>query len=71
VAPYRIVLLAPNGDVKDERMIEAAHDDAAIDHTGWLDHPHAIDVWQDDRHVARFPPWSPPEPIPPDGQRGR
>jgi len=62
MAPYRIVLLSPDDAVHEERMIECAHDDEAIDHTGWLDHPHAIDLWQEDRHVARFPPSAQPAP---------
>lgn len=61
--PYRIVLLSPGEAVHEERMIECAHDDDAIDFAGQLDHPHAIDIWQHDRHVARFSPWSPPPPF--------
>jgi hypothetical protein len=41
-------------------VIECAHDDAAIDHAGALDHPHEIEVWQGERRVTRFPPWPPP-----------
>jgi hypothetical protein len=70
VAPYRIVLLSPDDTAYEERMIECAHDDEAIDRTGRLDHPHAIDVWQQDRHVARFPPWR-PLPIAPGGRQRR
>lgn len=70
MAPYRIVLLSPDETAREERIIECAHDDEAIDKAGWLDHPHAIDVWQQDRHVARFPPsWRPP--LPPGGRLRR
>jgi hypothetical protein len=60
MAPYRIALLAGDGTVHDERVIECAYDDEVIDHVGRSDHPHEIDVWQGQRHVARFPPWPPP-----------
>lgn len=63
MAPYRIVLLTPDEAVREERLIECAHDDEAIEYTGWIDHPHAIDLWQQDRHVVRFPPWPPQAPF--------
>lgn len=68
VAPYRIVLLSPDDAPREERMIECEHDDVAIDQVGWVDHPHAIDLWQQDRHVVRFPPWPPPSPFLPRGR---
>jgi hypothetical protein len=61
MAPYRVVLLTPEEALAEERLIECAHDDEAIDQAGRIDHPHAIDLWQHDRHVARFPPWPTPE----------
>jgi hypothetical protein len=57
MAPYRIALLTPEGAVHEERVIECADDDEAIERTGRLDHPHEIDVWQGERDVARFPSW--------------
>ena len=56
MAPYRIELRDEYGDVHDERTVLFPHDDAAIDHAGQLHHRHEINVWQEDRHVARFPP---------------
>ena len=57
MAPYRVNLLAPDGSVHEARVIVCAHDDEAIDRVGEIDHPHEIDIWQGDRHVARFPTW--------------
>ncbi len=37
--------------------MDCAHDDEAIDRAGELEHPLEIDIWQQDRHVARFPAW--------------
>ncbi len=68
MAPYRILLWSPDDATHEERMIECAHADEAIDRTGWLDHPHAIDLWQEDRHVARFPPSLRPGPWTPGGR---
>lgn len=62
MAPYRIVKLSAEEAALEEHMIECAHDDDAIDQVGWIDHPHAIDLWQGDRHIARFPPWPPESP---------
>ena len=56
MSPYRITLLDTDGDVQDEHLFDLEHDDAAIDHAGRFIHPHAIEVWQGERHVARFPP---------------
>ena len=53
MAPYRIVLLSPDETANEERTIECAHDDEAIDAAGWLDHPHAIEVWQQARRPRR------------------
>lgn len=58
--PYRIRLLDERGEPVREHALEFDHDDDAIDHAGALKHPHAIDLWQGERHVARFPPWSSP-----------
>lgn len=60
MAPYRITLLDREGSEVAEHRLEFNDDDAAIDHAGGIAHPHAIDLWQGDRHVARFPPWSGP-----------
>jgi len=56
MAPYRITLYDAQGGVHGELVMDFEHDDAAIDRIGDLEHPHAMDVWQEDRHVARFPP---------------
>jgi hypothetical protein len=53
--PYRIILLTRNGAPLEERQLDFEHDDAAIDHLGDLAHPHEIDLWHGDRHVARRP----------------
>ena len=56
MAPYRITLLNTDGDVQDEHLIDLVHDDAAIDRADAFAHPHAIEVWQGERHVVTFPP---------------
>ncbi len=53
--PYRIILLTRNGAPLEERQLHFEHDDAAIDHLGDLAHPHEMDLWHGDRHVARCP----------------
>jgi hypothetical protein len=40
-------------------VLDFEHDDAAIDHAGWLDHPHEIQVWESERLVAHFPSETP------------
>jgi hypothetical protein len=55
VAPYTIDLYDERGNLRERRTLYLAHDDAAIDRAGWLDHPHEINVWQGDRLVAQFP----------------
>jgi hypothetical protein len=60
VAPYRIHLLGKDGSIAGEHVVECWDDDQAIDLAGKSDHPHEMLVWQDDRLVARFPPWKPP-----------
>jgi hypothetical protein len=54
---YTIDLLRHDGSIQETRIALFEHDDAAIDHIGGIDHPHAIDVWQGERHVALFPAW--------------
>ena len=56
---YRINLLALDGGIRETTVIECNGDDQAIDLAGASGHPHAIDVWEHDRHVIRFPPWPP------------
>jgi hypothetical protein len=56
VSPYRIELLSETGELREVRTEMHPHDDAAIDRAGRIGHPHEINVWQGDRHVARFPP---------------
>ncbi len=58
---YRVSLLAADGSVHREQMIDCASDDEAIDRVGEFDYPHVIDLWQGNRHVARFPPWRGPK----------
>ena len=60
---YTIDLLRHDGSIQETRIALFEHDDAAIDHVGGIDHPHAIDVSQGERHVARFPPWPLPPPL--------
>jgi hypothetical protein len=59
MVPYRIDLHDKDGAVIEVRRMLCAHDDEAIDRTGWIDHPHAMKLWQGDRLVAHFPPWEP------------
>lgn len=54
--PFLIQLVNPDGSIKEEISVDFEHDDAAIEHAGWIDHPHGIDVFEHDRLVARFPP---------------
>jgi hypothetical protein len=53
---YAITLLDENDLVREERMVEFEHDDAAIDYAGSIDHPHAIHVREGDRLVVKFAP---------------
>jgi hypothetical protein len=55
MAPYRIELHDQAGAVVAEQNRLFEHDDAAIDHAGRIDHPHAMKVWQGERLVAHFP----------------
>ena len=56
LARYLIRLLNARGE--RHAMLEREHqsDDEAIDPAGFLDHPHALEVWDGERLVARFPP---------------
>jgi hypothetical protein len=56
LSPYRIELHDERGDVGEIVAEFFADDDAAIDHAGRLAHRYEINVWQEDRRVARFPP---------------
>jgi len=56
MAPYRIELHDETGAVRQVHTDLSHDDDAAIDHAGRFAHPHEINVWQEQRHVARFPP---------------
>lgn len=63
MALYRIELHDKSGGVREIRAQAFAHDDDAIDCAGAIAHPYEIEVWQDNRCVARFPP-EPPPPAP-------
>ena len=52
---YQIRLMAEDGSLHEESELDFEHDDAAIDHAGWLDHPHEIHVCEGGRLIARFP----------------
>ncbi len=56
MSPYRIILHGEEGTVVAEQKQLFEHDDAAIDHTGRINHRYGMSVWQGDRLVARFPP---------------
>lgn len=62
MAAYRILLHDERGDPVHELVHDFPDDDAAIDHTGSLDHPHLMHVWQGERHVAEFRPVAPKPP---------
>lgn len=66
---YTIDLLRHDGSIQETRIALLEHDDAAIDHVGGIDHPHSIDVWQGERHVALFPAWPWPTPFLPGWER--
>jgi len=52
---YTIDLLKDDGSIDETRVVVFQHNDAAIDHVGGIDHPHAIQVREGDRLVALFP----------------
>jgi len=52
---YRVLLLDAKGQSLSEQEIDCRNDDAAIDHTGWIEHALEMEVWDKDRLVARFP----------------
>jgi hypothetical protein len=56
---YQFHLLDDRGAVAFEHAGLFAHDAAAIDHAGWLDHPLALRIWRSGRLVAEFPPVAP------------
>lgn len=54
---YTIIYLDAGGAPLWSDHIERACDDDIIDHVGESTHPHAIDIYDGARHVARCPPW--------------
>jgi hypothetical protein len=54
--PYRIKLLSADGVVQEQWTIDYPNDDEAIDEAGRISHPHKIQVFQQRRLVAEFPP---------------
>ncbi len=56
MVPYKIKLYRENGGLHAEETLDFPDDDAVIDHTGARHHPHAIEIWQDNRLVAEVPP---------------
>lgn len=52
---YRLCLMAMDGSLHEERELHCAHDEAAIDQAGWVDHLHEIRVLEGERLVACFP----------------
>ena len=55
MAVYTVKLLGPDGELRSEMTADHASDDKVIDAVGFLDHPHTIEIWDGDRHVATFP----------------
>jgi hypothetical protein len=53
---YRISLHLPDGPIDSERFIKCEGDQEAIDLAADLNHADEINVWEDDRLVARFTP---------------
>ena len=53
---YIVRLLDHSGMLHAEMHMEHNSDDEVIDQVGFLDHPHAIEIWDQDRKVAIFPP---------------
>jgi hypothetical protein len=53
---YWFQLFDIQGAVASEHAGLFSSDDAAIEHAGWIDHPHALKVWRSGRSVADFPP---------------
>jgi len=51
---YRISLHQPNGAVDSEHSVECENDQAAIDLASDVNHVDAINVWEEERLVARF-----------------
>ena len=60
MVPYTIDFLREDGSIHETRVVVCEDDDAAIDHAGGLDHQHAMEIRQGDRHVGLVPPVSPP-----------
>jgi hypothetical protein len=60
MVPYTIDFLREDGSIHETRVVVCEDDDAAIDHAGGLDHLHAMEIRQGDRHVGLVPPLSPP-----------
>ena len=56
MALYHIDLHDSADGLQERRTHRFADDDAAIDHAGEIDHPHAIRVWRRGQLVAHFPP---------------
>ena len=52
---YQILLLGAEGQCLEKKEIAFDSDDDAIDHTGWIDHPLEMEVWEGGRLVASFP----------------
>jgi hypothetical protein len=65
---YQFQLLDGDGVAAAEHAGLFRNDDAAIDHAGWIDHPHALKVWRSGRLVADFPPVRSPKATAPDAR---
>jgi len=55
MALYRIELLDENGSLHSELELDCVDDDDAIESAGRIDYPHVMQLYEDDRLVARFP----------------
>ena len=58
MALYRIVHYDKDGIPAEELTVDFSEDDEAIEHVGWIDRPHEVCLWQEDRLVLRCPPWT-------------
>jgi hypothetical protein len=56
LATYRVVFDDEDGERFAETQIERPDDDAAIEFATSHSHPYGMELWEDDRFVARLAP---------------
>jgi hypothetical protein len=51
---YRVHFMNEDGELQSATELEFAGEDAVIDHVGGFAHPHAMEIWDGDRCIAKF-----------------